>query len=84
MKGRILKMPIRKPQRELEFFLETLLFWSFKKQIWGYEMEKMPFLVLLIVFLLALVFAQEKVEAPIWNMGDKWVFDRERPMDHCM
>jgi hypothetical protein len=28
-----------------------------------------------------MVFAQEKVEAPVWNTGDKWVFDREGPME---
>ena len=38
-------------------------------------MKKIIFLVgLVIVFLPALVFAQEKVEAPVWNVGDKWVF----------
>ena len=37
-------------------------------------MKKIIFLGLVIVFLPALVFAQEKVEAPIWNVGDKWVF----------
>jgi len=28
-----------------------------------------------------MVFAQEKIEAPVWNVGDKWVFDREGPME---
>jgi hypothetical protein len=28
----------------------------------------------LIVFLPAMVFAQEKIEAPVWNIGDKWNF----------
>ncbi len=37
-------------------------------------MKKLIFLGLLIVLLPALVFAQEKVEAPVWNVGDKWVF----------
>jgi hypothetical protein len=37
-------------------------------------MKRTLFLGLLIVFLPALVFAQEKVEAPVWNMGDKWTF----------
>ena len=44
-------------------------------------MKKMSFLALLIVLLPAMVFAQEKVEAPVWNVGDKWVFDREEPME---
>ena len=26
------------------------------------------------MFLPAIVFAQEKVEAPVWNAGDKWIF----------
>ena len=37
-------------------------------------MKKMIFSVLLIAFLPAVVIAQEKIEAPIWNVGDKWVF----------
>jgi len=44
-------------------------------------MKKMIFLASLIVFLAATVCAQEKVEAPVWNPGDKWVFDREGPME---
>jgi len=47
----------------------------------GNKMKKMVFLGWLIVFLPAMVFAQEKIEAPIWNVGDKWVFDREGPME---
>ena len=37
-------------------------------------MKKILFLALLIAFLPAMVFAQEKVEAPAWNVGDKWTF----------
>ncbi len=37
-------------------------------------MKKLAFLGWLIVFLPAILFAQEKVEAPIWNVGDKWIF----------
>ena len=37
-------------------------------------MKKMAFLVWLIVFLPAMVFSQEKIGAPVWNVGDKWVF----------
>lgn len=37
-------------------------------------MKKMIFLGWLIVFIPAMLFAQEKVEAPVWNVGDKWVF----------
>jgi len=44
-------------------------------------MKKIFFLGWLIFFLPAVVFGQEKIEAPIWNVGDKWVFDREGPME---
>jgi hypothetical protein len=37
-------------------------------------MKRMLFLGSLIVFLPALLFAQGKVEAPVWNVGDKWTF----------
>jgi hypothetical protein len=37
-------------------------------------MKKAVFLILLIVVFPAMAFAQEKVEAPAWNVGDKWVF----------
>ncbi len=37
-------------------------------------MKKMVLLALLIVSLAATAFAQEKVEAPVWNVGDKWSF----------
>jgi len=37
-------------------------------------MKKLIFLGLLFVFLPAMVFAQEKVDSPIWNVGDKWNF----------
>jgi hypothetical protein len=36
--------------------------------------KKIAFLGWSIVFLPALLFAQEKVEAPVWNAGDKWEF----------
>ena len=44
-------------------------------------MRKLVYLGCLIVFLPAMVFAQEKIDPPIWNVGDKWVFDREGPME---
>jgi hypothetical protein len=37
-------------------------------------MKKMLFLGFFIVFLPAMSFAQEKIEAPVWNVGDKWNF----------
>ncbi|MFH1756680.1 MAG: hypothetical protein ABH969_01405 [Pseudomonadota bacterium] len=40
-------------------------------------MKKMIFLGCLILFLAPIVWAQEKVEAPVWNVGDKWEFGRE-------
>jgi len=44
-------------------------------------MKKMILLGWLIIFIPVLVFAQEKIAAPIWNVGDKWVFDREGPIE---
>jgi hypothetical protein len=44
-------------------------------------MKKMMFLGWLVLFLPALVSGQEKVETPVWNQGDKWVFDRGGPME---
>jgi len=44
-------------------------------------MKKMIFLAWLLAVLPVMVFAQEKIEAPVWNVGDKWVFDREGPME---
>jgi hypothetical protein len=37
-------------------------------------MKKLVFLGCLIVFLPAIGFGQEKVDAPVWNEGDKWTF----------
>jgi hypothetical protein len=37
-------------------------------------MKKMVFLGMLVMFFPAMVFGQEKVDAPIWSVGDKWVF----------
>ena len=44
-------------------------------------MKKMAFWAWLIVFLPGMVFSQDKIEAPVWNVGDKWVFDQEGPME---
>jgi hypothetical protein len=44
-------------------------------------MKKIIFLGWWVLFLPAMVFAQEKIEAPVWNVGDKWVFDREGPIE---
>ncbi len=37
-------------------------------------MKKMIFLVCLTLFLVPMVWAQEKTEAPVWNVGDKWTY----------
>ena len=37
-------------------------------------MKKMLFWGLPIMLLPVMVFAQEKIEAPVWNVGDKWTF----------
>jgi len=37
-------------------------------------MRKIMLLGMLVVFLPAMVSAQEKIAAPIWNVGDKWTF----------
>jgi hypothetical protein len=39
-------------------------------------MKKMVFLAWLIVLLAPMVWAQDKVEAPVWNVGDKWNFSK--------
>lgn len=44
-------------------------------------MKKIVFLGCLTIFLAPIVCAQEKIEAPIWNVGDKWIFAREGPME---
>jgi len=44
-------------------------------------MKKMIFLGWLVLFFASAVCAQEKIEAPVWNVGNKWVFDREGPME---
>jgi hypothetical protein len=38
------------------------------------EMKRMFFLAWAAFFIPALLCAEEKVEAPVWNAGDKWVF----------
>jgi hypothetical protein len=40
----------------------------------GNEMRKMVILAWLVALLPVLVFAQEKIEAPVWIVGDKWTF----------
>jgi hypothetical protein len=40
-------------------------------------MKKMILLGWLVLFLAPMAWGQEKVEAPVWNVGDKWVFTGE-------
>ncbi len=44
-------------------------------------MRKIIICGLWIVSFPVMVFSQERIEAPVWNVGDKWVFDREGPME---
>jgi hypothetical protein len=44
-------------------------------------MRKIVFLGWLVLLFPIIASAQEKIEAPVWNMGDKWVFNREGPME---
>ena len=39
-------------------------------------MKKMIFLCFVVLFLASSVWAQEKIEAPILNVGDKWTYKR--------
>ena len=36
-------------------------------------MKKMIFLSLLVLFVPVILYSQDKVEAPVWNIGDKWI-----------
>jgi hypothetical protein len=60
--------------RGFRFSLWSFLFSSIIKKKGGAEMKKVVFSVLLIAVFPSFVFAQDKIEAPIWNVGDKWVF----------
>ena len=37
-------------------------------------MKRIRLLGMLILFIPAIIFAQDKIEAPVWNVGDKWNF----------
>ena len=37
-------------------------------------MQKIFFLLWIFLLFPSITWAQEKVEAPVWNVGDKWVF----------
>ena len=44
-------------------------------------MKRIILLGCLILLSSTMVFGQEKIEAPIWNVGDKWVFTRDDTME---
>jgi hypothetical protein len=52
----------------------SLFFFTFLPGKESNKMRKIMFLGLLVVFLPAIVSAQEKIEGPVWNAGDKWTF----------
>ncbi|MDI7262149.1 MAG: hypothetical protein QME90_19820, partial [Thermodesulfobacteriota bacterium] len=37
-------------------------------------MKKILILSCLILYFATMVYAQDKIEAPVWNVGDKWIF----------
>jgi hypothetical protein len=44
-------------------------------------MRKMIFFLWVLFLSPSITWAQGKIETPVWNVGDKWVFDREGPME---
>jgi hypothetical protein len=40
-------------------------------------MKKRIFLGILILFIPAIIYAQDKVETPVWNIGDKWILTED-------
>jgi hypothetical protein len=44
-------------------------------------MKKIIFLLWISLLFPSITWGQEKIEAPVWNVGDKWVFDGEGPME---
>jgi hypothetical protein len=43
----------------------------------GNGMKKMILLSFLVLFIPVILYGQDKVEAPVWNVGDKWTFSDE-------
>ena len=37
-------------------------------------MRKITFILWIFLLFPSIIWAQEKVEVPVWNVGDKWVF----------
>ena len=44
-------------------------------------MQKIILWLWVLLLFSSMTWAQEKVAAPVWNVGDKWVFHREGPME---
>jgi hypothetical protein len=44
-------------------------------------MKKMVFLGCLVLLFPTIVYGQEKIEVPVWNVGDKWALHREGSME---
>jgi hypothetical protein len=44
-------------------------------------MKKMIFSGCLVLLFTTIVYAQERIEPPVWNVGDKWIFHKEGPME---
>ncbi len=44
-------------------------------------MKKIILLGWVVLFFPIIASALEKIEAPVWNVGDKWVFSKEGPME---
>jgi hypothetical protein len=40
-------------------------------------MKKKTLLIFLVLFIPAIVFGQDKVKAPVWNVGDKWTLSED-------
>jgi hypothetical protein len=66
--------------REFCISLEAFLF-HLSPGRGGKDMKKMLFWGCLVLFLAPVVWAQEKVEAPVWNEGDKWVFTGDNSIE---
>jgi hypothetical protein len=88
MRGRIKnpKGADMKPPRGLFVPLEAFRFnlssySTTKNQKGGFHMKKIALLLGILLFFPSITWAQEKIEAPVWNVGDKWVFYKEGPME---
>jgi hypothetical protein len=58
------------------FLLSAIFYISSLKQRGGLHMRKIVLLIGIFLFFPSITWAQEKIEAPVWNVGDKWVFTK--------